>query len=218
MQAPTLCFIDDECFVTSSRPAQKNPATGEYMIDALGAVQISLPKGVLPEHHRRRLVQGAWVTTQDHRGREGFMPDGTPHKVEAWGPLPEGWVAEKPVIPPTLEEARTAKLAEINAGYSSVMGYIQAGYPPEEVLSWERQATQARELTQNPAAEAAFVRGLAATKKLTVEEMCSRILANVASWEPIAAMLTGCRQVMEEAAFSAETVEEIQAIKVSYPA
>ena len=61
------------------------------------------------------------------------------------------------------------------------------------------------------------MRGLATTKKLTVEEMCHRILANAASWEPIAAMLTGCRQVMEEAAFSAETVEEIQAIKVSYP-
>ena len=119
--------------------------------------------------------------------------------------------------PPTLEEARNAKLIEINAGYSTVMEFIQAGYPLDEVLSWERQATQARELTQNPAAEAAFVRGLAATKKIPVEEMCSRILANAASWEPIAAMLTGCRQVMEEAAFSAKTVEEIQAIKVSYP-
>ena len=123
-----------------------------------------------------------------------------------------------PPPPPTLEEVRTAKLAEINAGYSAVMGFIQAGYPLDEVLSWERQATQARELTQNPAAEAAFVRGLAATKNLSVEEMCSRILANAASWEPIAAMLTGCRQVMEEAAFSAESVEAIQAIKVSYPA
>ena len=124
---------------------------------------------------------------------------------------------DKPIVPPTLEEARNAKLAEINAGYSTVMGFIQAGYPPEEVLSWERQATQARELLKNPEAEAAFVRGLAATKSLAVEEMCRRILANAASWEPIAAMLTGCRQVMEEAAFSAKTVEEIQAIKVSYP-
>ena len=120
--------------------------------------------------------------------------------------------------PPTLEEARNAKLIEINTGYSTVMGFIQAGYPQEEVLSWERQATQARELTQNPAAEAAFVRGLAAAKNLPVEEMCRRILANAASWEPIAAMLTGCRQVMEDAAFSAESVEEILAIKVSYPA
>ena len=120
--------------------------------------------------------------------------------------------------PPTLEEARNAKLIEINAGYSTVMGFIQAGYPQEEVLSWERQATQARELAQNPEAEAAFVRSLAATKNLPVEEMCARILANAASWEPVAAMLTGARQVMEGAAHAAETVEELQAIKVAYRA
>ena len=128
----------------------------------------------------------------------------------------ELWDWVEPI--PSLEMARTAKLAEINAGYSAVVGYIQAGYPLDEVLSWERQATQARELTQNPAAEALFVRALAITKKIPVEELCRRILANAASWEPVAAMLTGCRHVMEDAAFSAETVEEIQAIKVSYPA
>ena len=218
MQAPTLHFLDTDDFLTLSRPAQQNPATGEYITDALGAVLTPLPKTDLPEHHRWRLVQGAWVATPDHRGREGFMPDGSPCKIATWGPLPEGWTVEKPVVPPTLEEARTAKLAEINAGYSAVVGYIQAGYPLDEVLSWERQATQARELTQNPAAEALFVRALAITKKIPVEELCRRILANAASWEPVAAMLTGCRHVMEDAAFSAETVEEIQAIKVSYPA
>ena len=238
MQAPTLYFTDNDGFLVLSRPAQpkpvlkianndnletgvspteQSPAPVEYMTDALGAVLIPLPDADLPEHHRWRLVQGAWVATADHRGREGFLPDGSPCKIETWGPLPEGWTEEKPVVPPTLEEARTAKLAEINAGYSSVMGYIQAGYPLDEVLSWERQATQVRELVQNPDAEALFVRTLAATKKITVEELCRRILANAVSWEPVAAMLTGCRHVMEDAAFSAETVEEIQAIKVSYP-
>ena len=218
MQAPTLYFIDEDGFLVLSRPAQQNPATGDYMTDALGAVLTPLTAAELPEHHRWRLVLGAWVATPDHRGREGFMPDGSPCKIATWGPLPDGWTEEKPVVPPTLEEVRTAKLEEINAGYCTVMDYIQAGYPLDEVLSWERQAAQARELVQNPDAEALFVRTLAATKKITVEELCRRILENAASWEPVAAMLTGCRQVMEEAAFSAETVEEIQAIKVSYPA
>ena len=216
MQAPILYFTDNDGFLAVYRHAQLHPVTGCYITDALGAVLIPLPDDALPEHHRWRLVQGAWVATPDHRGREGFLPDGTPHKVVAWGPLPEGWTEEEPIIPPTLEEARTAKLAEINAGYSAVMGYIQTGYPTEEVLSWERQATQARELTQNPDAEAAFVRGLAATKNLSVEEMTARILANVASWEPVAAMLTGQRQVLEEATYQAETQQEIQNIKVSY--
>ena len=216
MQTPILHFTDTDSFITVSRPAQRNPATGNYMTDALGAVLTPLPESDLPEHHRWRLVKGTWVATADHRGREGFMPDGTPHKVGEWGPLPDGWTVEKPVIPPTLGETRTAKLAEINAGYSGAMDYVQAGYPLSEVLSWERQATQARELVQNPKAEAAFVRGLASAKNLSIEEMCARILANVEDWEPVAAMLTGARQVMEEAAHAAETVEELQAIKVTY--
>ena len=46
--------------------------------------------------------------------------------------------------------------------------------------------------------------------------MCQRILTNAASWEPIAAMLTGQRQLMEEAVFDATTIEEIQSVIVKY--
>ena len=118
----------------------------------------------------------------------------------------------------TLEQARLAKIMEINAGYDSVMGYVQSGYPDKEVLSWERQATQARELKANPDAEALFVRGLATTKGVNEQEMANRILANAANWEPIAAMLTAQRQLMEEAAYLAATVVEIEAIQVGYTA
>ena len=104
MQAPTLHFLDNDDFLTLSRPAQQNPATGEYITDALGAVLTPLPKAGLPEHHRWRLVQGAWVATPDHRGREGFMPDGIPCKIETWGPLPDGWAKEKPYVAPTQKE------------------------------------------------------------------------------------------------------------------
>ena len=208
-----LHIIDTNGFLLRSHSRHESVVGG---VDAACIIDTGLPDCELGENCSWRLVQGAWVATPDHRGREGFMPDGSPCKIATWGPLPEGWTQEKPVVPPTLEEARTAKLAEINAGYSAAMAQLQAGYPPEEVLSWERQAAQARELQQNPAAEAAFVRGLAAAKNLEVEEMTARILANVASWEPIAAMLTGQRQVMEEVAYLAETVEGVQSIKVSY--
>ena len=118
--------------------------------------------------------------------------------------------------PPTLDQTRLAKLAEINAGYESVMGYVQSGYPDKEVLSWERQATQARELKADPNAEAAFVRTLAAVKSVPVQEMAGRILANAESWEPVAALLTAQRQLMEEAAYLAQSVAEVEAIKVGY--
>ena len=137
--------------------------------------------------------------------------------LTAWEEITAEEAAElqKPA-PPTLDQTRLAKLAEINAGYESVMGYIQSGYPDKEVLSWERQATQARELKADPDAEAAFVRTLAAVKGVPVQEMADRILANAESWEPVAALLTAQRQLMEEAAYVAQTVAEVEAIRVSY--
>ena len=120
--------------------------------------------------------------------------------------------------PLTLEQVRLAKIAEINAGYDSVMGYIQSGYPDKETLTWERQAVQARELQNNPDAEAVFVRVLATVKGVSVSEMAGRILANAENWEPIAAMLTAQRQVMEEAALAAQSVADVENIRVSYTA
>jgi len=92
----------------------------------------------------------------------------------------------------------------------------QGLYPDKEVLSWERQATQARELKADPNADAAFVRTLAAVKGVPVQEMADRILANAESWEPVAAMLTAQRQLMEEAAYAAVTIAEVAAIHVGY--
>lgn len=154
-----------------------------------------------------------WKISQDASGKQSVWWD----ENKAGRPCPtladmQAWATEGP----TLEEARAAKLAEINTKYSTVMAYIQAGYPPEEILSWERQSTQAQALQQNPEAAAAFVRGLAATKGVEVEEMAQRILANAASWEPIAALLTGQRQAMEECAWAAQTVVALGEIKVSY--
>ncbi|MDL2279058.1 hypothetical protein LJC15_00140 [Desulfovibrio sp. OttesenSCG-928-G11] len=146
-----------------------------------------------------------------------FFADGTPPEPD-WLTYEE-WENQFPAPmqpPPSLEEARTAKIEAINSGYESVMAYVQAGYPDKEVLSWERQAVQARELQTDPDAEALFVRSLAATKGVAVPEMARRILANAESWEPIAAMLTAQRQLLEEAVWAALSVEEVEAVKVGY--
>ena len=183
----------------------------------------AMPDGSpIPDFSRfRKVGPGKFDVVEDHRGRIGHVPGGEAQAITTWGPLPEGWVEGEPEPqPPTLEQARAAKIAEINAGYDSVMGYVQSGYPDREVLSWERQASQARAYRDDPALDiatrAAFVAALAKTKGLTLEEMCSRILRNTESWEPVAAMLTGQRQLMEEAAWAAETVEQVRAIKVGY--
>ncbi len=138
-------------------------------------------------------------------------------------PFVKLWQAEKTRLEianvpniPTLEDLRIEKITEINKGYSAVMAYIQAGYPPEEILSWERQASQARELLANPEAEAIFVRVLASQKNISVNEMRDRILRNATNWEPIAALLTAQRQILEEATLTAQNTEQIAGVRVSY--
>lgn len=136
----------------------------------------------------------------------GAMPAGTP-----WRVVSADYV---PILP--LGVVRQGQLDAVNAAYEQAMAYVQSGYPLTEVLSWERQATQARELQANPDAEAAFVRALAATKGVPVEEMARRILANAAAWEPMAAYLTAQRQMLEDRVLAAETEADILAVTPTY--
>ena len=167
-------------------------------------------------HEGRGEVEHTSDTPNTPLGPEEYAGQVQPF-VDAWA---GEWarVTEEASRPLTLEQTRLAKLAEINAAYESVMGYIQSGYPDKEVLSWERQAAQARELKADPNADAAFVRTLAAAKGVPVQEMADRILANAESWEPVAAMLTAQRQLLEEAALAAVSMAEIDAIQVGYTA
>ena len=59
-----------------------------------------------------------WEQVEDHRGKEGYV-GGTPYTIKEYGPLPEGWSDTPP--PPTLDEARAAKIAEINRGFDAAL-------------------------------------------------------------------------------------------------
>jgi hypothetical protein len=64
----------------------------------------------------------AWEQVEDHKGLEGYL-NGKPYTIKDYGPLPEGWSDTPP--PPTLEEARAAKIAAIDAETSAA---ILAGF------------------------------------------------------------------------------------------
>ncbi len=140
-----------------------------------------------------------------------FVPEGFSEYPQ--GQEPQDLLAARK---PTLEATRLAKLTEINEAYDTVMDYIQAGYPLKEVLSWDIQYLQAKELLTTPDAEALFIRQLATQKNISVEEMRDRILANAESWQYVAGLLTAQRQIMEETALLAESVEELDTVKVAF--
>lgn len=117
-----LNFIDDQQFFTYAREAQPDPVTGEPM-PALGAVEAPLPETTLGQWHGWRYEGGAWIAREDHRGREGYV-NGEPTTITEWGPLPEGWTEEKPVVPPTEEEEYNAKRLAIWVKHTGEKGPI----------------------------------------------------------------------------------------------
>lgn len=60
----------------------------------------------------------AWEQVENHKGKEGYV-DGHPHTIKDYGPLPRGWSDTPP--PPTLEDVRAAKIAEINRGFDAAL-------------------------------------------------------------------------------------------------
>ncbi len=53
----------------------------------------------------------AWEQVENHKGESGYI-NGQPHEIKEYGPYPDGWSATPP--PPTLDEAKQAKIAAID--------------------------------------------------------------------------------------------------------
>lgn len=59
-----------------------------------------------------------WEQIEDHKGKSGYV-NGVPTEIKEYGPLPEGWSDTPP--PPTLDEAKAAKQAEISSAFNIAM-------------------------------------------------------------------------------------------------
>lgn len=70
----------------------------------------------------------AWELVENHKDEEGYL-NGEPYKIKDYGPYPEGFSLTPPAPPPpTLEEARAAAVAQVDA-YTSKS--ILAGFDYE---------------------------------------------------------------------------------------
>lgn len=119
-----------------------------------GAYPDGPPDAALPSAWHRWKRQGdAWVVVEDHRGRAGWLADGTPHTVMALGPLPDGWIEVEPPRP--AGEIRAGLLAEIGARKNALR---DGGFLVDGVL-WDSDAGARlayAELAQRLAANPSF--------------------------------------------------------------
>ena len=109
---------DEKGFYSGTMTAQESPREpGVYLIPA------NCTDKKPPETGDRQCVvfeNNGWAIKPDYRGVTYWLPDGSEHIIKEIDVVPPGnALYEKPVIPPTLEEAKASKLAELNAAFAS---------------------------------------------------------------------------------------------------
>ena len=122
-----------------------------------------------------------------------------------------GYAPEQP-----LDDAKAAKLQEINAGFESVAAQLVASYPQSELLTFDQQTAEAQAYLADSNAECPMLRPLAEARGLTMDDLCQRVMAKHAAFSTATGYLMGQRQKMEDALEAADTVDAVKAIEVVY--
>ena len=152
----------------------------------------------------------------DNKGNFGyFPPDGT---VKMNGPQPTTYHKAEPdgTWTPDIDHARSAKLFEINATYDAATSGLVATYPQTELLSFDKQESEARAWTADNSAETPLVDMLAAGRQIDKAELIRRIIDKADAFALATGYLTGQRQRYEDLLGEAKTAEEIEAIVPEY--
>ena len=116
----------------------------------------------------------------------------------------------------TLDEAKAAKLKEINAACNAALASLTATYPERELLSFERQEREARTLIAGDSGDTAHITAIAKGRGIPVEELAQKIVAKADAFSVASGMLIGHRQALETKVEEAATKEDVAAVVVSY--
>jgi len=113
-----------------------------------------------------------------------------------------------------LQWAKSDLLARVNALCDAKMTTIKAGYPEEEVKTWDQQVREALLHQTDPAAAAPMVASLAAKRGLSKEEMASKIMVKAAAFADLAGQIIGHRQVVESAVEACTTRAALDTVDI----
>ena len=114
--------------------------------------------------------------------------------------------------PLTLDEAKVAKLAEINAACDAEIEAIKATYPDTEVMSWGKQETEARALVLDATADTPLIDAIASARGLDRVELANRIIAHADQFATASGASLGKRQKLKDEINTANRVKQVMAI------
>lgn len=129
---------------------------------------------------------------------------------------PECVTTEQPYIPPvpTLEEAKAAKLAEINTAANKTMAALTTTYPDREISTFDKQEAEARAYMADPEAPTPLLSALAKARDIDMDELVKRVIAKADAFAAASGYIIGQRQALEDQLDACRTVKEVQNILV----
>lgn len=116
----------------------------------------------------------------------------------------------------TLEDAKAAKLTEINAACDAALAALTASYPSSELLTFDKQEAEARALIADPATAVPLLTALAAARGIGTTELALRVIAKADAFTTASGHVIGLRQKDEDRLKAAQTVEDVAAIVPDY--
>lgn len=134
-----------------------------------------------------------------------------PSTNHVWNSETENWQIK-------LEIAKEEKLSEIRKASNSYMKEVKKNFSDAEVQTWFRQENGLKLLSADINSEeydAKWVKALAATRGITVEEQMQRIAYASSVMNEYAYRLVGYQQSLEDKINAATTVEELEGIRFS---
>lgn len=170
------------------------------------------------EHECAVFENEKWLIKPNWRGVTYWLPDGTEHTIDAIDVVPpENALFEKPIIPQTLEEAKTAKLTEINAACDAILNAAVKTYPNSEVLTFDQQTAEAKAyLASGNAADAPLLSALASGRGIEFDDLVNRVMAKHHAFSVLSGIVIGQRQALEDRLRVCETIEDVKAIEVNF--
>ena len=130
---------------------------------------------------------------------------------------PECVTEEQPYVPPvpTLDEAKAAKLSEINTVTDATLAVLTETYPDREIATFDKQESEARAYAADPMSSTPFLSALAVARGIPLSDLVGRVLAKADAFAVASGSIIGQRQALEDRLDACTTLEEVQGITVN---
>jgi len=166
-----------------------------------------LPAGV-------RAVQ--WNETEGHVEYDA-AENATLNAITQFQPFIDRWIKTQPPMPrpKTTAELIKAAHARINEAYENAIFALTAGYPPNEIASWDKQEAEARAWLADNSTPTPWIDGAAGARNIPKPEFVAKVIAQANALAPVHGALSGKRQLLRDQinALINPTPEQLNAIK-----